>query len=154
MDNLLLTLHSLVRWVVVIAAVLAVGHAWWGWLGKRAWTPLADRLGMIFTISLDVQVLLGIVLYFFGPTMRAVFPDFGAAMQTAGLRFFAVEHVALMLVAVVIAHIGRARARRAEDSQTKYRRTALFFGAAVLLILVAIPWPFLGYGRPWLRLEL
>ena len=154
MDNLLLTLHSLVRWVVVIAAVAAVGQAWWGWLGKREWTPLADRLGMIFTISLDVQVLLGIVLYFFGPTMRAVFPDFGAAMQTAGLRFFAVEHVALMLVAVVIAHIGRARARRAEDSQTKYRRTALFFGAAVLIILVAIPWPFLGYGRPWLRLEL
>ena len=154
MDNLLLSLHSIVRWVVVIAALAAVGYTGWGWLSKREWTRLAERLGLFFTISLDVQVLLGLLLYFFGPTMRSVFPDFGAAMQVPNLFFFAVEHIGLMLAAVIVAHVGWVRARKAKDDRAKYRWAALSFGLAILLILIAIPWPFLPYGRPWLRLEI
>ncbi len=148
MQPLLLTLHSLVRWLVVIAAIAAVIQAWTGWLGKRPWTPLADRLGLIFTVSLDVQLLLGLILYFVSPLIQTAFADFGQAMATPGLRFFAVEHVALMVIAVIVAHVGRTLSKRAEAAETKYKWAALLFTLAVVLVLVAIPWQ----TRPLFRL--
>lgn len=154
MYPVILTLHSLVRWVVAILAILAVGRAWWGWLGKRPWAALDDKAGAWFTISMDVQLLLGLLLYLvFSDLVAAALRDFGAAMANAGLRYFAVEHAFLMVVAVVLAHVGRARARRATNPSARHRNAAIFFGLAFLVVLVAIPWPFVeGVGRPWLRL--
>ncbi|MBX7234631.1 MAG: hypothetical protein K1X65_09625 [Caldilineales bacterium] len=147
MYDFLLTLHSLLRWVVVIAAVLAVVRGFLGWSGKRPWSGLDDRLGLIFTISLDVQVLLGLLLYFvLSPITRAALSNLSAAMSNDVTRFFLAEHFPLMLIAVVLAHIGRSRARKAADNQKKFRQTAIWFGIALLLILAAIPWPFLASG--------
>lgn len=152
MHTLLLTLHSLVRWVVVIAAVAAVGQAIRGWLTKREWAALDDRLGLVFTVSMDVQLLTGIILYLVSPLIQAAMQDFGAAMSAPALRFFAVEHVALMIVAVVLAHVGRALVKRTADSAGQHKRAAILFGLAFLVLLVAIPWPFLYPDRPWFRL--
>lgn len=146
-------LHSVMRWIVVIAALIAVGRALMGWLGRREWSKLDDRLGLIFTVSLDIQLLIGILLYVISPLIQGAFADMSGAMGAQAIRFFVAEHVALMFIAVVVAHIGRAMAKRLPDSVSKHKRLALFFGAAVLLILAAIPWPFLPYGRPWLRLS-
>lgn len=154
MYSLVLTLHSFVRWIVVILAVLAVARAFSGWLGKKPWAALDDKAGAWFVISMDVQLLLGLLLYVvFSPLTTAALRDFGAAMGSAGLRYFAVEHTFLMLVAVVLAHVGRARSRRATDFAARHRSAAIFFGLALLTLLAAIPWPFLaGVGRPLLRL--
>ena len=57
-----------------------------------------------------------------------------------------------MIVAVVLAHIGRSRSKKATDDRGKFKRAAIFFGLAMLAVLLAIPWPFLaaGAGRGWL----
>lgn len=154
MYPIVLTLHSLLRWAVLILAVLAVARAFSGWLGKKPWSAADDQAGGWFTISMDVQLLLGLLLYgFLSPLTAAAMSDFGAAMGSTGLRYFAVEHATLNVIAVVLAHIGRARSRRAPDALTKHRRAAIFFGLALLAVLAAIPWPFLaGVGRPLFRL--
>ena len=61
------------------------------------------------------------------------------------------EHSLLMLIAIVVAHIGRSRTKKAATDSAKFKQAALFFGLALLLILAAIPWPFLaaGNGRGW-----
>ncbi len=41
----IIALHSFIRWLVVIAGVLAAGRAIWGWVGKKEWAKLDDRLG-------------------------------------------------------------------------------------------------------------
>ena len=153
MYQFLLILHNLLRWIVVIAGVIAIVRAFWGWFGTKPWASLDDRLGLIFTSSLDLQLLIGLILYFVvSPITRAALSDIGAAMSNSVTRFFLVEHFLLMLIAVIVAHVGRARARKAATDVGKYRQTAIFFGIAMLLILLAIPWPFLAdYGRPWLR---
>ncbi len=148
MYEFLLGLHSILRWVVLIAGVLAVVWAVRGWRGGQAWTALDNRLGLVFTSVLDVQVLVGVILYVVSPLIQRVFQDFGAAMGNSGLRFFAMEHTLMMIVAVVIAHVGRARIRRAPDAEGKHKQAALFFGLALLVVLAAIPWPFLPAGRP------
>jgi hypothetical protein len=138
--SIILPLHSIVRWLVVIAALAVVGRAFYAWLTKKDWTALDDRLGMLFPMALDIQVLLGLILYFSSPITQAAMKNFGAAMQNADMRFFALDHVFMMFVALAIAHIGRARSRKALGAPAKHRAAALFFGLAILAVLLAIPW--------------
>jgi hypothetical protein len=148
-----LALHSLLRWLVLIFAVLAVVRAFAGWSGGRPWTRSDDRAGLWFTISLDIQILLGLPLYFIlSPFTRVALDNFGAAMRDPNLRFWAVEHVTMMLLAAVIAHVARVRIRRAPGDAARHRRAAIGFLIALLLVLAAIPWPGMMNGRPLIRL--
>lgn len=151
--NLTLYAHSYMRWVVVILGVLLIVRSLVGWLGKRSWSEAVGRLGLSFTISMDVQLLLGLLLYgVFSPTMQRVFSNFGQAMGDARLRFWAVEHIFVMIVAVVLAHIGHITAKRLPEDR-RYRRYAIFAGLAMLAVVLAIPWPFSGADpRPLFRL--
>ena len=143
-----LVLHNVLRWIVVVAGLLAAGRAIIGWRSGREWTRLDDRLGLLYTVSFDIQVLLGIVMYLFlSPTTTGNFSDLGAAMGNAGVRFYLVEHSVAMLLALGLAHAGRAAARGAHAMSTRHRRAAIFFSISVLLILAFIPWE-----RPLLRL--
>lgn len=143
-----LTLHSLYRWVVMLLTLVAVARALLGWLGKKDWMPLDDKLGKWLTISMDVQLLLGLVLHvFLSPLTQAAFKDFGAAMANSALRFFAVEHLLLMVIAVVLGHIGRALSKKATEAMAKHRLAAILYGLMALAILAAIPW-----SRPLFRL--
>lgn len=151
---LFLSLHNVTRWLVVILAVWAIARALRGWLTKREWTRLDDRAGVMLTGILDLQLLLGLILYFlFSPATPLVFANFSGAMASPAVRFFGVEHVLWMVLAVVIAHVGRVLARKAASGPARQRAAALSFSLAFLVMLAAIPWPFLGsYARPWLRL--
>jgi hypothetical protein len=149
MYQTLLGLHNVLRWVVLILAVIAVARAIVG--RGRAWTRSDDGAGKWFVTSLDVQMLIGLVLYaFLSPVTQAAFTDMGAAMKEPALRFFAVEHLSLAVIAVAFAHVGRVRVRRAQTDQAKFRAAAIFYTFSLLAILVAIPWPFRAAGRPWL----
>lgn len=153
MDSFLLTLHSIVRWLIVLAALASVARALGGLRGGQAWTALDKRLGIIFTSAMDTQLLIGLLLYFFySPITLAALRDLGGAMSQPGSRFFAVDHLFAMLIAVVLAHIGWARAKKASSDSAKFRQIAIFFGLAIVLVLLSIPWPFSSVARPWLRL--
>ena len=148
MYPIVLSLHNLVRWVVVILAVAATVRAFIGWFGKKEWTALDNRLGVLFSSSVDVQLLLGLLLYFFlSPITGAALKNFGAAMSNPELRFFAVEHVIVMFAAVILAHVGRTLSKKAAEAASKHRLAAIFFGLAILAIAFAIPW-----SRPLIRL--
>lgn len=153
MPVVLLTIHNLLRWLALIAAVVALVRAYSGWLGNKTWERPDDRAGLAYTVLLDLQVLVGLALYFFpGTFTRIAFNDIGSAMQNAVVRFFAFEHVSLALLAVIVAHVGRAVSRRAAEPRMRFRRMALWLTASLVLLLAAIPWPFLAnYGRPLLR---
>jgi len=151
--SIVIVLHSLVRWVLVIVTIVAVARALAGWLGRKEWAALDSRLGVILSSSADLQMLLGLILYIFlSPLTQAVFKDFGAAMSDPVLRYWGVEHIFMLFVAVVLIHVGQMMAKRA-GAAAKYKWAAIFYGLAMLAMLVAIPWPFLavGSGRPWLR---
>lgn len=147
--SILLPLHSILRWVVILIAVITIGRALYGWLKKRPWVLLDRRLSAYFTHGLEIQVLIGLILYFISPTNQTALQNFGAAMGNASLRFFAVEHVVMMVLAVAIAHAGRTLARKAKDSYKKHRNAALFYILAILIVLAAIPWATRPLFRFW-----
>jgi hypothetical protein len=145
----LLVVHSLLRWVVLLSALVALLRAFGGWTGGRQWTPADDKAGKFFVLFFDIQVLIGLLLYVgFSPVTQAAFRDFGAVMGDSVMRFWAVEHIFGMLIAVALAHIGRVRVRKLSHASARHRTAAVFFGLAVLVMLLTIPWPFVPAARP------
>jgi hypothetical protein len=137
----LLHTHNLFRWLVLIMLVIAIGFAFAGWIGKTEWTKKDKITGLLLTIFMDIQFLVGVILYaFISPFTKAAFADFGAAMKNANLRFYAVEHILMMIIALVLIHIGRSRSKKASASWKKHRTSAIFYGIALVVILAAIPW--------------
>jgi ribose/xylose/arabinose/galactoside ABC-type transport system permease subunit len=131
---LLLTAHSLWRWVLLVVALVAIFGAWRGWLVKRlSFSPFADRMGMFYGITVDVQVLLGAVLWIVEQRWLAL-----AAAGTA--RFFSLEHPVVMVLALGLAHAGRSQSRKGDDAVRRYRSAAIFYSLSFLFILAAIPW--------------
>lgn len=137
----LLHTHNMFRWLVLIVLILAVVFALTGWIGKKEWTKKDKLTGLLLTIFMDIQFLVGIILYaFVSPITKAAFADFGAAMKNADLRFYAVEHLIMMVIALVLVHIGKAKSKKAPSPWKKHKISAIFYGIALLLILAAIPW--------------
>jgi hypothetical protein len=152
MFDLLLLLHSWLRWPALITGVIATIAAFNSRPLGLEKTP-ADRWGLIFMILLDLQLLIGLLLYaVFSPAMAAIREDFGAAMSDPVARFWAVEHITLMLVAVAAAHIGRVLARKAATPGARRTRMMISFAIATIAIIVAIPWPGFRAGRPLFRI--
>ena len=152
MYNAVLTTHSWLRWVVLLLGVLAVVRAVAGARAKRPWNGADDRAGRLFAIALDVQFLLGLLLYFaLSPITRAAMQDFGEAMRVSAMRYWAVEHVFGMVEGLAFAHAGQARVRKTADAVAKHRVAAVFLILALLAIAVSIPWPGTPNARPLLR---
>ena len=149
MYTFVLILHSWLRWLVLAFGIAAVLRSRRG----DAWSPAEETMSRWFVMLLDIQLLLGLMLYLFlSPITSLAMSDFGEAMHTSALRVWALEHPTMMIVALVLAHIGRARSRRAADPAAKRRQIMLFFGLALIAILVGIQWPGMPNGRPLFRL--
>jgi hypothetical protein len=144
----LLAFHGLLRWIVLAAALAAILTAASGWSGTKPASPSLRRFSLIFVASMDLNFLLGLILYFgASPVTKMAFQNMAAAMKDHELRFFSVEHTTYMFLAVVLAHVGGALARKGKTDLKKYRGATMAFLFSLLLILAGIPW-----WRPLLRI--
>ena len=133
--NVMLAIHNVLRWVVLLAAVAAIGGAWHGVATKRDWNT-GDRIRtVIFVASIHLQVLLGLILYVQSPRVQAAFDDPGAAMGDSLLRFFFVEHISMMILAAVVIQIGSIMSKKADTDAAKHKRSAIFFTIGFVLIM-------------------
>jgi hypothetical protein len=133
-----LQLHNIWRWVLLVAAIVVLIKALVGWLGRRPFTKLDDQLGMAFTIIVDVQVLLGLIIWLFGPLGLQTLSQ---SMGNAALRFIVLEHPILMLIALAFAHVGRARSKKAADDTAKHRISFIFYLLSFIFIALIFLMP-------------
>src|SRR5215475_9634840 len=147
MYTAVLIIHSWIRWIALIAAIGATFAA------LRRQESTSEKWALIAMTALDVQMLLGLLLYFaLSPNTAAILNNFGGAMKDPVARFWAVEHISAMFGAVILAHAGRALARKATTPEAKRTRILVAFGLASLLMIIGMPWPGRPGGRPLLRL--
>ena len=147
-----LWLHSLLRWAVLFTGLVAWFRAIGGKTVTRPWTPQDDLWGLLLTISVDLQLLIGAALYLFlSPITKMGVRNFAAAMRSDAARFFTAEHPAAMIIAIVLIHVARVRIRKAADAPRKHRIAMIFFGIALVLMIISIPWPGMPVARPLLR---
>ena len=151
MYTTVLVLHSWIRWIALVACVGVTLAALRGKVeGEKS---IADRWGLVAMMALDLQMLLGLVLYLgLSPNMQEILNNFGAAMKRADTRFWAVEHIATMFAAIALSHVGRVLARKAATPAAKRTRLLVCFGLATLLLLAGMPWPGRPGGRDLFRL--
>lgn len=140
--EILTAIHSSLRYVLLVVLLIAIAQGLSGWSGARSFANATRKTVLYTVIVTHLQLVLGLILYF---TSDWVMPgDMGAAMKNPVTRFFTVEHIAMMLVAVVLITVGSAMSKRGKSDAIRHKRVVIFFSLALLLILAAIPWPFLS----------
>lgn len=132
--GVLVGIHSLWRWVVLIVVLVAFVRALIGWLRGGDWTSSDRTLALLATTALDIQLVIGILVY-------------GAGQHWKDSAFIAYIHPLIMIIAIVIAHIASVRARRVTSPIAKHRALAL--GLFVTLFLVSAAIPAYSWSRAW-----
>lgn len=139
--QIILVLHNLIRWVILLFGLWTVLSGLTGLTGKKIYGPADSKANFFFMLSCDIQLLLGLALYIINEWYTRL-KVMGETMKDANSRFFTIEHTIMMIVAIVLVHVGRVSVKKALTSHAKYKRTVIYFGLAILLIIAAIPWPF------------
>ncbi|HEX8350344.1 MAG TPA: hypothetical protein VF598_10310 [Hymenobacter sp.] len=153
MYSIVLLLHSWSRWLVVIFGLIAVFRAFGGWQGRRPYLGADNGMGAAFVGSMHLQLLLGLILYLglspFG--LKAMQAAGGAAMKDPVTRFWGVEHITAMILAVIFAQVGRTLSKKATSPVMKHKRAFVWFAVALVLVLLMIPWGIWNPARPLFR---
>ncbi|RYY34701.1 MAG: cytochrome B [Sphingobacteriaceae bacterium] len=132
--------HSGWRYVVFLLLVIAIVSAFANWFGKKDYTNGNRKLNLFTLISAHVQFLLGIILYFLSPFVQFT----SQTMKVAETRYWTMEHVVLMLFAIILITVGHSRSKKIQVGWLKHRAIAIAYGLALLVIILAI----VQSGRP------
>ena len=136
--------HSGLRWVALGLLIFALFNAL---NGKKSGEYIKkDKMINLFTmISLHTQLLIGLILYFSSDKVQFI----KGWMKNPLLRFYGMEHFLMMIIALVIITIGRKKAEKIEDARSKHATIFNWYLIVLIIILVAIPWPFRNIGGGW-----
>lgn len=127
--------HSGLRWLVLGLLLYAIYNAL---SGKNIYEKRDKMINLFAMISLHIQLLLGLILYY---TSGNVSFDSGW-MKNAVTRFYGMEHLLGMLLAIIVVTIGRKMAEKQESPAQKNKKIAVWYTIGLVLILASIPWPF------------
>lgn len=137
----LLHLHNLLRWLVLLFALITIFRTMGGLNGSRPFTNGHRKSALFLMICCDVQLLLGLGLYFMNDWFK-VLTSGGDFMKNPSQRFFTIEHTLGMLVAIILVHVGYSAAKKNMADGAKYKRVFWCTLIALIVILASIPWPF------------
>jgi hypothetical protein len=127
-----LLLHSLVRYFVLILLIVLIVKSFTGWQGKKEFTGADNKISLFTLIFTHIQFLLGLILYFISP-----FVVFGGE-RDATSRYWTMEHISMMLIAVVLITVARSTSKRMTDSTSKHKRLFILNIIALIVIVAAI----------------
>jgi hypothetical protein len=136
--------HSGLRWVALILLVVAIFNALSS-KGKGKYEKKDKMLNLFAMIVLHIQLLIGLVLYFISPNVKFI----EGWMKVKQLRFYGMEHLLIMVIAIAVVTIGRKKAENASNIAKKHGTIVKWFTIGLILILAGIPWPFRGFGTGW-----
>ena len=135
--NIIFHAHSGLRWLILLGVILIIVRSLTGLVSNGAYTKFDKIVGSATVGIMDLQLLLGIVLYF-GYSAYTMSLSFN--MSNSEERFWSVEHLALMVMAIGLAHVGKVKAGKAITDKSKFKTQAIFFTISFLLMILAIPW--------------
>lgn len=125
--------HSGFRWLVIIFLVVAIIKSFAGWFGKKEYNKSDNMIALLLLSVTHLQLIFGIIMYFVSPKIISM----GEAMKDSTLRFWVVEHGFIMLIAIVLITVGRVLSKKAATSELKFKKGAIFYTIAFILIIWA-----------------
>lgn len=152
MFSIFLQLHSILRWLVLVSLCYAIIRAARGRISKRPFTRSDNAVRHWTATIAHIQLLAGMLVYLKSPLTKWFRQAPRSAIHNSEASFFSLIHATAMLTAIVLITIGSAKAKRRPLDSDKFRTQQRWFIAALVLILVVIPWPFSPLAqRPLIR---
>ena len=135
-------LHSYWAYLVFIVLVLATFNALFKFFGHKEFDPKDFRISLFTLITMHIQLLLGIILFFTQDYFGTIeeMGGMGELMKNATLRSNVIEHPITMLLAVALVTIGYSKHKKKLVSKQKFKMLAIFYTLALILVLAKIPW--------------
>lgn len=144
MYPLLVQLHSYIRYFVLFFLLFVIIRSFYFWQKKLPFNKQTDKISLYLFITTHIQLLLGLILYFISP--RVQLAHMGAAMRDPIARYWTVEHISVMILAVVLITVARITMKKLSGDENKHKRLFLYNTAALILVLAVIPWPHQAVG--------
>ena len=136
--NYFLYFHSILRYFILLFAVVVVVQSIIGFTGKKVFRKSNKQTALMLLICCDLQLLLGLILYYAKGWVNAF--SAGGVMADPYKRFWAVEHGVGMTVAIVLVHMGYTVAKKNMDDDRKFKRMFLFIFVALAIFVATTPW--------------
>ena len=144
--------HNFMRWLVLASLLLAIYRAYKGYFSKSAFSKIDNAVRHWTATIAHIQLVIGMILYFQSPIIKYFMSNFKEAVRNFDITFFGLIHSSLMLTAIVLITIGSAKSKRKQTDQKKFKTMLVWFSIALIIIFVAIPWPFSPFAnRPYFR---
>jgi hypothetical protein len=151
MFDSVLFVHSWFRWILFFGIIYFLVRSLYGWLAKKPWTDTDAKFVWAFDQIFGYQILFGLVLWLVGsPLTKAMFADPSIVMHNKVISFFSFRHGVTMILALGVLHMGKAKAKKSSEDK-RFKIFAIIFGVIFILVMSAIPWPGLAYGRDLFR---
>ena len=132
-------IHIVISTITLLSGLATVILAGQGWAGKRPFSKADGVVSLVFNIALYIQLILGFIIYFtLRTSLEGPFWEVPDTENDASLRFWAIEHIALMIFALFLTQLGRIFIRKSVASVRKFRASLFYNGAALLLILFSV----------------
>lgn len=148
----LILLHSIFRWLVLFGLVYAIFIAFSGYSKNLSFTKRSDSIRHWTATIAHIQLMIGFTLYTQSPLVKYYFTN-AKTFDLSEISFFSIIHGSLMLIAIIVITIGSALAKRKVADRDKFKTIAIYYTIALLIIFIAIPWPFSPFSqRPLIRL--
>lgn len=143
MNSILNHAHSGLRWVALVLLLLAIVNAF----TAKTFEKKHKMINLFALITIHTQLLTGLVQYFFTSSKT----NFSSGwMKVEIYRFYGMEHLVGMLIAIVLITIGYSKSKRASTDAEKFKKIKVFYLIGFILILASIPWPFrTALGGSW-----
>ncbi|WP_343330783.1 hypothetical protein [Polaribacter staleyi] len=152
MYSTILMLHSICRWLVLFSLSYAIYRAYKGYSTKSNFSSLDNKARHWTATIAHIQLTLGILVYVKSPIINYFYSDFKNLISNWDLVFYALYHIIFMISAIMVITIGSAKSKRKETDIQKYKTMLIYFSFALIIIFIAIPWPFSPLAnRPYFR---
>ncbi|MFW6371529.1 MAG: cytochrome B [Bacteroidota bacterium] len=143
--RMLVHLHSGLRWIFLLVLLVSIIIALVGWQRRNKFTVAKNRVFLSTLTIAHLQLVIGFILYFVSPKVIFATNSFSDNM----LRFFLIEHILLMITGITLITIGYVKTKKITIEFKKFRNIFWYFFLALIITLIAIPWPWQGYGASW-----
>ena len=145
--SILKEIHAYNRYFILAALIFVLVRAYSGWLSNKRYEK-PDNIGAAALLGLfHLQLLIGLLLFWQSPYGLSAMSNGAASQPGSWARYFTMEHLGAMIVAIAVFQTGRILSKKAITDGKKHRTIAICATIATLLIVGTLAHKGLVLGR-------
>jgi hypothetical protein len=132
-------IHIFISTITLLTGIFTIALSIQGLIRKREYGRKDLVLSVVFNVALYFQLILGFLIYYLlRSTLEGPLWEVPDTQNDASLRFWAIEHIALMIFALFLTQLGRVYIKRSKGTSRKFRASLFYFGTSLSLILFSV----------------